>query len=190
LGGSAPLSNSSGAEPPRAAEPQAPVDLEDVESESDAESGEASTSSGSDDANFHARSGREGLNPEMDHLLTANQIAHLMKSRDGLYDDESSSASMDSEDDSEVDDAEENGATFVDNGVGAWPRGIISLTRSAGELRERYAIALIVLAKLRGEGAVEAHHAGALKEMALVDDERVMGPVESFLEDEDFPRYN
>ena len=83
----------------------------------------------------------------MDHLLTANQLAHHLRRESWREGNDDTEGSLASEDDSE--DGTENEG---DDGVGAWPRELHSLPRSAEERRERYAISLIVLAKLRKEG--------------------------------------
>jgi hypothetical protein len=101
---------------------------------------------------------------------------------------ESAAESSNAEDsDTEESDASSE-AHSGDDGVGAWPKELDAAdpVRSCEARRERYAVALMVVAKLKGEGAVGPHHAGALKDLALLDDPLVMAPVDAFLATEDF----
>jgi len=45
----------------------------------------------------------------------------------------------------------------------------LTVELSASDQRERYTVALVVLARLRAEGAISNHHSGVMKELALND---------------------
>jgi hypothetical protein len=138
----------------------------------------------------------DDVKPLMSRRLSANQLQILLNRGDYEEDADESDGSAESEDASgsaphrsygnEDDDGNDD-----DDGVGAWPKDpsaakVPPSTLSAAAQRKRYAVALTVAAKFKGEGAVGPRLAAALKDLVLVDDPLVMGPVDAFLMAQDF----
>jgi len=133
----------------------------------------------------------DDVKPLMSRRLSANQLQMLLNRGDYEDDAGESDGSAESNPNQGASGSAPHYDEDDDDGVGAWPNDgaaakPLPSTLSAAAQRERYAVALTVAAKFKGEGAVGPHLAAALKDLVLVDDPLVMGPVDAFLMAEDF----
>lgn len=171
-------------------------------SEDDSEDdGEEDANQGYDEASGDGSEVIGDVRPLMRRRLSSNQLQMLLNRGDYEEDAESDAEASDAEEsdaeesDAEASDADASDASSEahsgDGGAGKWPteRGADgpgpTARLSAEARRERYAVALMAAAKLKG-GGLGPKPAGALKDLALLDDGRVMGPVDAFLANEDF----
>jgi hypothetical protein len=139
----------------------------------------------------HDYGGREGLNPMMHRLLTSNQLAHLMKTRPGdEFGEESMSSDDDTHDEPEISANDFEDDTYEDDDFEDEEEGdaepYVPFEGTADEIRERYTVAFIGLARMRALGKVSSEESGAVKDMLLRGDPKIMRAIDKFMLDEDF----